>query len=87
MNAVAVRVLCRKAPDAISTGSGFIVGDGLHTVTKWHVVPFMADGDPAAVVLRTADNGRVEPPVRGRDETKETQGLAPTPQPTAAQRL
>jgi hypothetical protein len=71
MNAVTVRVLCRKAPDAISTGSGFIVGEGLYTVTNWHVVACSADGGQAAVLLGARDNDLVEASVQEHDETKD----------------
>ncbi len=71
MNAVTVRVLCRKAPDAISTGSGFIVGDGLYTVTNWHVVACTADGGQAAALLGVGESGLVEASVLAHDENKD----------------
>jgi S1-C subfamily serine protease len=71
MNAVTVRVLCRKGRTLISTGSGFIVGGGLYTVTNWHVVACTAAGGAASVLLRAGANGLVEAGVQAHDENKD----------------
>ena len=50
MRASTVRVLCRQ--DAkISTGSGFVVGDGQHVATNWHNVQCTASDGQLGVLL------------------------------------
>ncbi len=38
MNAGAVRILCLPSDGDPHTGSGFILADGTHLITNWHVV-------------------------------------------------
>lgn len=71
MNAPTVRVLCRQEPESLTTGSGFVVGNGLYAVTNWHVVACTADGGQAAVLLGAGDNDLVEASVQEHDETKD----------------
>lgn len=50
MRASTVRVLCRVDAQ-ISTGSGFVVGDGRHIATNWHNVACATEGGQLGILL------------------------------------
>ncbi len=52
MTAVTARVLCLPSDGDPHTGSGFILGDGTHLVTNWHVVACTREGGQALVPIR-----------------------------------
>ncbi len=71
MTAVTARVLCLPSDGDPHTGSGFILGDGTHLVTNWHVVACTREGGQALVLLDAAARETVAATVREHDEAKD----------------
>jgi hypothetical protein len=63
-----LRILCKEG-DKIGTGSGFIVGTGMHAVTNWHVVSCTADGGETVILI--SQNNLVRAKVIGKSEEKD----------------
>jgi len=72
MDAATVRVLCMAAAgDRLGTGSGFVVGNGSHVVTNWHVVACTAEGGAAAVLLAADREHLIPARVLSHDEHRD----------------
>jgi hypothetical protein len=71
MSGLTARVLCLPGAGEPQTGSGFILDDGTHLVTNWHVVACTQEGGQARVLLDAAAGESVAATVRGHDEARD----------------
>lgn len=71
MSGLTARVLCLPGAGEPQTGSGFILDDGTHLVTNWHVVACTQEGGQARVLLDAAARESVAATVRGHDEDRD----------------
>ncbi|WPL22536.1 trypsin-like peptidase domain-containing protein [Thiorhodovibrio frisius] len=62
MDAATLRVLCLSEDGTeLGTGSGFVIGDGRHVVTNWHVVDCTAAAGQAAVLISATERDERDP--------------------------
>lgn len=69
MKASTVRIFCTMRDGKTSTGSGFIIGNGQHAVTNWHVVDCTNEG--GRVVIAISSSSRINATVLAKPSGKD----------------
>ena len=71
LDAPTVRVICIPKEGNPGSGSGFVVGDGDHVVTNYHVIACAVEGGQAAVLLNAARRDALPAQLKATDDKRD----------------